>query len=190
MPTGQPGRFGSLSAWTRRDLRASDADREMTVEVLRQNAGDGRLTLDEMTERIDHVYAARTLGELDVLVHDLPAAKPSARAGAMLPIGVTPGFVPGARRRRRRTVAWLAIRLAIINVALIVIWFATGFHHAGTDFWPIWPLVVSAVWLSLRAVRAAERRRWAESHAIDAQAGSWDRAIAATAKAARRSRRR
>lgn len=60
-----------------RDLRASDADRERTVGLLREAAADGRLTLDEHHERVDRAYAARTLGELAELTLDL--AEPSAQ---------------------------------------------------------------------------------------------------------------
>jgi len=54
------------------DLRCSDADREAVAEVVRQAAGDGRLTLDELGERLDSVYAARTYRELVPVVVDLP----------------------------------------------------------------------------------------------------------------------
>ncbi len=54
------------------DLRASDADRERIAEVLRQAAGDGRLTMDELDERLDAVYAAKTYAELVPITRDLP----------------------------------------------------------------------------------------------------------------------
>ena len=54
-----------------RDLRASDTDRERIVWLLRDAHGDGRLTLDEHTERVQCAYEARTLGELTELTHDL-----------------------------------------------------------------------------------------------------------------------
>jgi DUF1707 SHOCT-like domain len=53
-------------------VRASDADRERSVVRLREAAADGRLTLDEFTERMNAVYAARTHDELETLLHDLP----------------------------------------------------------------------------------------------------------------------
>jgi hypothetical protein len=53
-------------------LRASDADRERVAEILRQAAGDGRLTLEELDERLDAVYAAKTYAELEPLTRDLP----------------------------------------------------------------------------------------------------------------------
>jgi hypothetical protein len=53
-------------------LRASDADRERVAETLREAAGEGRLTMDELDERLDAVYAAKTYAELVPITHDLP----------------------------------------------------------------------------------------------------------------------
>jgi len=60
------------------DLRASDVDRERVVAVLAEAAADGRLTLDEHSERVHRAYQARTLGELAGLTRDLvpPGAEP------------------------------------------------------------------------------------------------------------------
>jgi Domain of unknown function (DUF1707)/Cell wall-active antibiotics response 4TMS YvqF len=55
-------------------IRASDADRERMVAVLREHATEGRLTLQEFTERMSVAYEARTIDELDALARDLPAA--------------------------------------------------------------------------------------------------------------------
>jgi hypothetical protein len=54
------------------DIRASDADRERTVAALRHHAAQGRLTIDELDERSERAYAAKTLGELAALQVDLP----------------------------------------------------------------------------------------------------------------------
>ena len=57
------------------DLRASDDDRERVVEVLAAAVGDGRLTLEEHSHRVQRAYQARTLGDLASLTTDLvPAA--------------------------------------------------------------------------------------------------------------------
>jgi hypothetical protein len=53
------------------ELRASDADREHHAELLRRAAGEGRLTIDELDERLDTVYASRTHRELTRLVADV-----------------------------------------------------------------------------------------------------------------------
>jgi hypothetical protein len=63
-------------------LRASHDDRERVVEVLRVAAGDGRLTADELDQRIELALTARTYGELSALVADLPAQSAPAAAAA------------------------------------------------------------------------------------------------------------
>ncbi|MEV6923261.1 DUF1707 domain-containing protein [Dactylosporangium sp. NPDC051485] len=62
-------------------LRASDSDRQQTIEALHRHTADGRLSLDEFAERVDVVNRARTYGELAVVTADLPtepAADPIA----------------------------------------------------------------------------------------------------------------
>lgn len=62
------------------DLRSSDTDRERTVVLLREHAVEGRLTLEELTERIGAAYEARTKNELEEVLRDLPTADaPAAR---------------------------------------------------------------------------------------------------------------
>ena len=69
----------------RSELRASHDDRDRVVEVLRVSAGDGRLTAEELDQRLELALAARTYGELAELVSDLPAAVASAAATAPRP---------------------------------------------------------------------------------------------------------
>lgn len=57
---------------TDRPIRASDQERENVVDVLRNAYADGRLTLDEFSERTSTAYTARTWGELRDLTGDLP----------------------------------------------------------------------------------------------------------------------
>ena len=57
------------------DIRASDADRERTVTVLRTSGANGQLTVDELDERIEAAYAAKTRGELERLVEDLGGSR-------------------------------------------------------------------------------------------------------------------
>jgi hypothetical protein len=54
------------------DIRASDAERDAALERLSAAAGDGRLTLEEFSQRMDRATAAKTRAELDRLVADLP----------------------------------------------------------------------------------------------------------------------
>ncbi len=57
---------------TDRDIRVSDDEREHVVGVLQKAIGHGMLTLDEFTERTDQALAARTRGELNTVLADLP----------------------------------------------------------------------------------------------------------------------
>jgi hypothetical protein len=61
---------GELTSTT--GLRASHADRDRVVDVLTGAAGDGRLTAEELDERVEAALTARTMGELAVLTADLP----------------------------------------------------------------------------------------------------------------------
>jgi hypothetical protein len=58
-----------------KDVRASDLDRELVADQLRMAAGDGRLDFDELDERLGAAYGAKTYGELEPLVADLPGAR-------------------------------------------------------------------------------------------------------------------
>ncbi len=69
-------------------LRASHDDRDRAVEVLRVAAGDGRITAEELDERVGAALTARTYGELAALIADLPATPGS------LPL--VPGSASGA----------------------------------------------------------------------------------------------
>ena len=56
----------------RGNLRASDTDRDRVAGILREAAAEGRLTMEELDERLDAVYAAKTYAELEPITHDLP----------------------------------------------------------------------------------------------------------------------
>jgi hypothetical protein len=82
-------------------MRASDAERETVVGRLQHATAEGRLSLDELGDRVARAYAARIRSDLDQLVDDLPvppepvADGPSgstattARAMAILAVGVS-----------------------------------------------------------------------------------------------------
>ncbi|WP_329107255.1 DUF1707 domain-containing protein [Micromonospora sp. NBC_01699] len=61
-------------------MRASDDDRQRVVDDLQRHTAEGRLTLDEFTERLGVVYSARTLGDLAEVTRDLPTAPAPADA--------------------------------------------------------------------------------------------------------------
>jgi hypothetical protein len=70
-------------------IRASDAEREQTVTLLRAAVAEGRLSVEELDERTASAYAAATRGELELLVDDLPHELPAPP-------------VPRSRKRRPR----------------------------------------------------------------------------------------
>lgn len=76
-------------------LRASDADRDRIAQILADAVAEGRLTAEEHSERLDVLYAVKTVGELDVLVRDLPApgGAPAAPASPLGSSGASAGPV-------------------------------------------------------------------------------------------------
>ncbi|MFF4251521.1 DUF1707 domain-containing protein [Streptomyces sp. NPDC001663] len=78
------------------ELRASDADRDRIADILRDALAEGRLTADEHAERVEGVLAAKTVGELEVFIRDLPAAHRhrAAPAFAAAPNRPTVGAIP------------------------------------------------------------------------------------------------
>lgn len=56
----------------RGNLRASDTDRDHVAGILREAAAEGRLTMEELDQRLDSVYTAKTYAELEPITHDLP----------------------------------------------------------------------------------------------------------------------
>ncbi|MFC9792114.1 DUF1707 domain-containing protein [Streptomyces sp. NPDC057695] len=56
-------------------LRASDADRDRIADILRDALAEGRIDAEEHSDRIDSVYRAKTVGELEPIVRDLPGAR-------------------------------------------------------------------------------------------------------------------
>ena len=81
------------------ELRASDADRDRVADLLREALAEGRLAPDEHAERVEGVLSAKTVGELEVFVRDLPAGHQSYRPHATrgytpAPNRPTPGAIP------------------------------------------------------------------------------------------------
>ena len=76
-----------------RQLRAADTDRDQTAELLRRAAAEGRITFEELDERITRAYAAKTFADLEALTSDLPG--PGVRAPALATPHYQPSEVPG-----------------------------------------------------------------------------------------------
>jgi hypothetical protein len=73
----------------RASIRASDADREHIAERLRKAAAEGRLLTEELEHRLTAAFSARTYGELEPLVADLPrevARRPRQSSGFPIPL--------------------------------------------------------------------------------------------------------
>jgi hypothetical protein len=101
------------------ELRVSDGDRDRVVEELRAHAADGRLTIEELEDRVQRALAARTAGEVAELTHDLPER-------------------PAARSPRRSWRARPEVQTYLAVMALLVaIWALAGAGY----FWPVWPAV-------------------------------------------------
>lgn len=107
---------------TRRDpnQRAADADREATSERLRRHHAEGRLDAEEFQERIDRCYQAKTVGELEQLVTDLP-----------------PEPTSGGRFHPRRL---LMVPLVPIVITIVAISAVTSGHGDHFGFWLLIPL--------------------------------------------------
>jgi CubicO group peptidase (beta-lactamase class C family) len=116
------------------DVRASDTDRERIAEQLSRHAAAGRLSAEELNERLDTAYAARTHGELAPLTADLP--DDPAVAG--------PAPDPGRELAKRRLAHRAGAALMPIGLC-IAIWAASG---ASGSFWPVWVIIACAVGLA------------------------------------------
>ena len=131
----------------RAGLRASDADREQFVEALRRHHTEGRLTTEELAERSERAYGAKTYGDLDALATDLPPAAPPARpAPEDLPARLRPlgPKQAAARAGLVRSVLWYGV----LSVFLIVVWAISGRDY----FWPAWPILGFMLLLAWQAI--------------------------------------
>jgi len=124
----------------RRDpsVRSSDRERDEVVTLLRDHAAEGRLSPEELDERVERALDARTGADLDALLADLPRIRTVAKRRE-----AQRGFVSHAT-------TWLAVSLM-----LVAIWAATGFG----EFWPVWAIGFwgLAVFRHGRAVRFGGR---------------------------------
>lgn len=108
----------------RPEIRASDAERQAVVDILRQQYAAGRLELAEFEDRSELAFASRTRGELEVLLADLVPAAAPRRSGPPV---------------RRRSIDPLHIYLRFwvpLSIMFVMIWALSGFGY----FWPMWPI--------------------------------------------------
>jgi hypothetical protein len=109
-------------------VRASDADREALAGELREHSVAGRLDTDELEDRLQATYAARTTAQLDALRRDLP---PSS------------GQVAVSQRQRRSQLTRRMLQETGGSAGAFLvctgIWLASGAHG---QFWPVWVLII------------------------------------------------
>lgn len=113
-------------------IRVSDEQRERAAQELREHFAAGRLSEEELSERVQQVYGARTEQELRALLADLPQlpASPQQQKAELV-----------ARRRhlQRRLIQEAGGGIALF-VVCVVIWASDSAHHG--QFWPIWVLLI------------------------------------------------
>ncbi|HET6285528.1 MAG TPA: DUF1707 domain-containing protein [Amycolatopsis sp.] len=120
-------------------LRAADTDRERVVSLIQAAGGEGRLTLEEVEERLGTVYSTKYTDELSAFTADLPKPVPQRRPVV---------FGPPAVR------VHLAVAV-VLSVLLIVRWTTSGVPF----FWPAMPMFWLAMSVLVHArVRGARRR--------------------------------
>lgn len=80
VPTPAPGEMVHPT-----QLRASTADRERVSRILQTAMAEGRITVDELSERLETVYQAKTLGDLEPVTRDLPEHRPLVAVPTAVP---------------------------------------------------------------------------------------------------------
>jgi hypothetical protein len=122
-------------------IRASDRDRQQVVDRLRSALEDGRLRMDEYTDRMEAAYQAATYGDLAPLCADLPASSPvmagpqTAAAGGALPaVFSCAGYLAGLPALLK--VLW-TIWLAAVSVNVVVWALVSGIGGHVAYPWPV-----------------------------------------------------
>jgi hypothetical protein len=110
-------------------LRAGDADREQLIDELREHAGAGRLTSDELEQRVGEAYAACTRADLDALRADLPVSSTSVK------LALTKRKGQLRRRLLQETGGSLGVSALTVGI-----WLASG---PSGSFWPGWVIGVT-----------------------------------------------
>jgi hypothetical protein len=108
-------------------MRVADADRERLASELREHMVAGRLSEEELEERVALAYSAKTQADLDALRADLPIS----------PAAIEQSLKERRRHLRRRLAQEAGGSLTASGVC-VAIWLAAGAHG---QFWPIWVIV-------------------------------------------------
>ena len=143
------------------NIRASDADRDRTASLLREHLTAGRLSPEEFNERLDRTFAAKTVGEIDALLKDLPGIDIYRLPDAALtrhPRQATSDPPRRGRRNRAWRTAWGAWFTAVL--ICFVVWGLSGHGYV----WPLWVAgpwgaVLAGSWVTANAFRSETSRR-------------------------------
>ena len=124
----------------RATLKASDADREEIAERLRKATAEGRLLAEELEERLEATFGARSYGELDAVVADLPGAtttrrRERPRSPVLTPVHVIALFLlaPVILSLLLAVAVIVATLFSAWGLLLIVGWFVFG--HGRRHYW-------------------------------------------------------
>jgi hypothetical protein len=122
------------------EMRASDADRDKVAEELREHCAQGRITMDELQERLEAVYAAKTLGALRDVTADLPETDLyELPVPATLKAGVAPARRPSAALDRPGLRGGPLAVYTTVNLITFTIWLITCVSTGELLFpWWIW----------------------------------------------------
>jgi ferric-dicitrate binding protein FerR (iron transport regulator) len=130
-----------LGAMGREEMRAGDSDRQAVAEALEHALDEGRLDLAEYDERLQRAYAAKTYGDLEGLLDDLPA---TAVTPTPAPAPQRAAAPPQRRAAGQLVRAWLG-GFGGVFVLCTVIWLATSIGSGQLQyFWPVWLLIPMA----------------------------------------------
>ena len=90
-------------------VRASDEDRQRVITALQRHTAAGRLTLDEFSDRVGTVYAAKTLDDLRAAIVDLPVLAPAT----------PPAASPAASNERQLLLTFVFAVLAVVLIGAV-----------------------------------------------------------------------
>jgi hypothetical protein len=105
-------------------MRVADDEREQLIDELREHAGAGRLTSEELEDRVGEAYKATTRAHLDRLRADLPVSSTSVKRALVK-----------RKAHLRRRLAQEAGGSVGVSALSVGIWLASG---ASGSFWPVW----------------------------------------------------
>ena len=137
-------------------IRASDSDRDRTAALLREHHAAGRLTAEEFNERLDKAYAAKTLGDLDQLLADLPGIDlyqlPDRSVERRGPTSFGLPWLLAPRATGRISPAWRAAwgSWATVSLFAFLAWLLSGHPRSLWFLWVagVYGIVLCGRWVS------------------------------------------